>query len=60
MLNFKMGSLAALYAANVLDGGRTIDEVPAIIRPQVEKILGLSDASGEDSGSSAEQPAAAE
>lgn len=42
MLKYKLSSLAALYAANVLDGGRTIDEVPAIIRPEVEKILGLS------------------
>lgn len=39
MLNFKFPALAALYAANVLDGGRTIDEVPEVIRPQVEAIL---------------------
>ncbi|QPI89340.1 hypothetical protein I3F57_06235 [Lacticaseibacillus paracasei subsp. tolerans] len=39
MLNFKFSALAALYAANVLDGGRTIDEVPAVIRPQVQTIL---------------------
>jgi len=47
----KFSSLAAIYAANVLDGGRTIEEVPAIIRPQVEKILGLSngDAGAENS-----------
>ena len=31
-----------VHAANVLDGGRTIDEVPEVIRPQVEKILGVS------------------
>jgi len=43
MLNYKFSSLAALYAANVLDGGRTIEEVPAVIRPQVEKILGVSE-----------------
>ena len=42
MLNFKFNSLAAIYAANVLDGGRTLEEVPAAIRPQVEKILGVS------------------
>ena len=43
MLNFKFNSLAAIYAANVLDGGRTLEEVPAAIRPQVEKILGVSE-----------------
>jgi len=59
-MTFKFTALAAIYAAAVLDGNRTIDEVPAVIQPQVKKILGLSDASGEDSGSSAEQPAAAE
>lgn len=42
MLNYKFSSLAALYAANVLDGGRTIDDVPAVIKSEVEKILGLS------------------
>lgn len=42
MLNFKFNSLAAIYAANVLDGGRTLEEVPKPIRPQVEKILGVS------------------
>ena len=50
MINFKMGSLAALYAANVLDGGRTIDEVPAVIRPQVEKILGVSEDASSSTG----------
>ena len=39
MLNFKFSSLAAIYAANVLDGGRTIDEVPEVIRSQVQSIL---------------------
>ena len=58
MLKFKMGSLAALYAANVLDGGRTIDEVPAVIRPQVEKILGVSEdtSSTTGTGTSTVQP----
>lgn len=50
MINFKMGSLAALYAANVLDGGRTIDEVPAVIRPQVEKILGVPENTSSSTG----------
>jgi hypothetical protein len=39
MLNFKFSALSALYAANVLDGGRKIEEVPEVIRPQVQKIL---------------------
>ena len=38
-----MGSLAALYAANFLDGGRTIDEVPAVIKDQVTAILNTVD-----------------
>lgn len=42
MLNFKFNSLAALYAANVLDGGSTIDEVPEVIRPVVQQIMGMS------------------
>ena len=58
MLNFKMGSLAALYAANVLDGGRTIDEVPAIIRPQVAKILGVSASTGTSTGTDTSMPQA--
>ena len=39
MLDKKFSALSALYAANVLDGGRTIEEVPAVIRPQVQEIL---------------------
>jgi len=58
MLNFKMGSLAALYAANVLDGGRTINEVPAVIRPQVEKILGVSASTGTSTGTDTSTPQA--
>lgn len=54
MLDFKFNSLAALYAANVLDGGRTIDEVPAALRPQVEKILGVSTGAGDVSTSAPE------
>jgi len=58
MISFKMSSLAALYAANVLDGGRTIDEVPAVIRPQVAKILGVSEdtSSSTGTGTSTVQP----
>lgn len=41
-MNTKFSSLAAIYAANVLDGGRTLEEIPAVIRPTVEQILGLS------------------
>jgi len=58
MLNFKMGSLAALYAANVLDGGRTINEVPAVIRPQVEKMLGVSASTGTSTGTDTTTPQA--
>ena len=58
MLKFKMSSLAALYAANVLDGGRTIDEVPAIIRPEVEKILGVSASTGTSTGTDTSTPQA--
>lgn len=58
MLNFKLNSLAAIYAANVLDGGRTIDEVPAVIRPQVEKILGVSASAGTSTGTDTSTPQA--
>lgn len=40
MLNFKFSALAAIYAANVLDGGRTIEEVPAYLQEDVKDILG--------------------
>jgi len=53
-----MGSLAALYAANVLDGGRTINEVPAVIRPQVEKMLGVSASTGTSTGTDTSTPQA--
>lgn len=39
MLNFKFSALAAIYAANVLDGGRTLDEVPEVLRDDVAGIL---------------------
>lgn len=35
----KFEALKKLYAKAVIDGGRTIEEVPEVIRPQVEKIL---------------------
>lgn len=40
MLNFKFSALAAIYAANVLDGGRTIEEVPAYLQDDVKNVLG--------------------
>lgn len=40
MLNFKFLALAAIYAANVLDGGRTIEEVPAYLQDDVKNVLG--------------------
>ena len=51
MLDKKFSALSALYAANVLDGGRTIEEVPAVIRPQVQEIL--DDSKKEDTASQA-------
>ncbi|WP_193312184.1 CD1375 family protein [Schleiferilactobacillus harbinensis] len=39
MLNFKFPALAALYAANVLDGNRTIDTVPEILRADVQTLI---------------------
>ncbi|WP_191978902.1 hypothetical protein [Levilactobacillus brevis] len=37
MLNFKFSALAAIYAANVLDGGRTIEEVPSLLAGRCEE-----------------------
>ncbi|HIW71059.1 MAG TPA: hypothetical protein H9875_00380 [Candidatus Levilactobacillus faecigallinarum] len=48
MLNFKFTALVAIYAANVLDGGRTIEEVPAALQPQVKQILGNSTSTADD------------
>ncbi|ARW21893.1 MULTISPECIES: hypothetical protein [Levilactobacillus] len=48
MLNFKFSALAAIYAANVLDGGRTIDEVPSYLQPQVKEVLGNSTSTAAD------------
>ncbi|WP_179394993.1 hypothetical protein [Lacticaseibacillus absianus] len=44
----KFTSLAAIYAAAVLDGERTLDSISPVIRPQVETILGVS--AGADAG----------
>lgn len=33
------GSLALLYASYVIDGVYKVDDVPALVRPTVEKIL---------------------
>lgn len=38
-LNKKFSALTMLYAANVLDGGRTIDEVPEVLRDDVTAML---------------------
>ncbi|GAX05476.1 hypothetical protein IWT25_00782 [Secundilactobacillus pentosiphilus] len=38
-LNKKFSALTMLYAANVLDGGRTLDEVPEVLRDDVAGIL---------------------
>ena len=38
-LNKKFSALTMLYAANVLDGGRTIDEVPEALRDDVTAML---------------------
>ena len=46
MLNFKFSALSAIYAANVLDGGRTIEEVPAYLQEDVKNILGSTKNSG--------------
>lgn len=52
MLNFKFSALSAIYAANVLDGGRTIDEVPSYLQDDVKQILGSAKNSGStDTGS---------
>jgi len=51
MMTFKFTALTMLYAANVLDGGRTIDEVPELLRDDVSKIL-TSSKNDESAGSS--------
>jgi len=52
----KFSALIMLYAANVLDGGRTVDEVPEMIRADVQAAL---DSSKNDSGTdSSTTPAA--
>ncbi|CAJ1227187.1 hypothetical protein LZY01_19630 [Levilactobacillus zymae] len=39
-MNFS--SLAAIYASFVLDGMRTIDQVPEVLKDQVNGILGIT------------------
>lgn len=39
---FKFSSLAAIYASFVLDGDRTIEQVPDVLRDQVSGILGVA------------------
>ncbi|GAX05475.1 hypothetical protein IWT25_00781 [Secundilactobacillus pentosiphilus] len=34
-----MNALATLYANSVKDGNRKIDDIPAVIRPEVQTIL---------------------
>lgn len=48
-LNKKFSALTMLYAANVLDGGRTLEEVPEVLRDDVAGIL-----KNDDSAESAE------
>lgn len=40
MTNFS--SLAAIYASFVLDGLRTMDQVPEVLKDQVDGILGVA------------------
>lgn len=49
----EFSSLAAIYASFILDGRRTIEQVPPILLPQVKGILGLSDTAA-NGGSSTE------
>ena len=42
----KFSALIMLYAANVLDGGRKIDEVPEMIRADVQSALDSAKNSG--------------
>ncbi|WP_164506316.1 CD1375 family protein [Levilactobacillus lindianensis] len=55
MTNFS--SLAAIYASFVLDGVRTIDQVPAILTDQVKQILGISTVVKNSSGTDESMPA---
>ncbi|WP_203648871.1 CD1375 family protein [Secundilactobacillus yichangensis] len=55
-LNKKFSALTMLYAANVLDGGRTLDEVPEVLRDDVAGILKNDDSA--DSTTASTTPAA--
>ncbi len=55
-LNKKFSALTMLYAANVLDGGRTLDEVPEVLRDDVAGILKNDEST--DSTASSTTPAA--
>ncbi|WP_333604093.1 CD1375 family protein [Lactobacillus acetotolerans] len=55
-LNKKFSALTMLYAANVLDGGRTLDEVPEVLRDDVADILKNDDSA--DSATASSTPAA--
>jgi len=55
MLNFKFSALSAIYAANVLDGGRTIDEVPVYLQEDVKDILGSAKNSTSTDGDTSAQ-----
>jgi hypothetical protein len=35
----EVGVMAVVYATLIIKGKKTLDEVPALIRPQVEEIL---------------------
>lgn len=39
LLRKEVGIMAVVYATLIVKGLKTIDQVPAIIRPQVEEIL---------------------
>lgn len=55
-LNKKFSALTMLYAANVLDGGRTLEEVPEVLRDDVAGILKNDEST--DSTASSTTPAA--
>ncbi|MFC6275589.1 hypothetical protein ACFQET_08695 [Levilactobacillus tangyuanensis] len=55
MLNFKFSALSAIYAANVLDGGRTIDEVPTYLQDDVKNVLGSAKNSTSTDGDTSAQ-----
>ena len=52
---FKFSSLAAIYASFILDGDRTIDQVPDVLRDQVNGILGVAKNSTSTDGDTSAQ-----